>query len=214
MCHQLGQVTVLQYFWEMAGSMDHQHVCRQAWLLKKVLDTVITLFWQTVQVGEWQVIWCLRSHQIVHDVGSLCISTMWLSNFFLLERTLKQELQKWQMGPRWSLLSCPPAPPGCPGYPPHHSSSPPSPPPHYHPPSSPHHPPPCHPISGGLEGLKALPPLLQGPAGQALGFLHRGLASSSPRFQNNDMFEIIHKLQNCDSDFQMFVILKKIKEPM
>ena len=31
--------------------------------------------------------------QIIHDIGSLCISTMWLFNFFLVEITLKQELQ-------------------------------------------------------------------------------------------------------------------------
>ena len=31
-CHQLGQVYVLQYFQGMAGSMDHQHVLRQAGL--------------------------------------------------------------------------------------------------------------------------------------------------------------------------------------
>ena len=29
----------------------------------------------------------------MHDVWSLCISTIWLFNFFLAERTLKQELQ-------------------------------------------------------------------------------------------------------------------------
>ena len=29
-CHQLGQVSVLQYFWGVAGSMDHQHVFWQA----------------------------------------------------------------------------------------------------------------------------------------------------------------------------------------
>ena len=33
--------------------------------------------------------------------------------------------------------------------------------------------------SGGLEGLQALPPPLQGPGGQILGCLHTGLASSS-----------------------------------
>ena len=100
-CHQLGQVTVLQNFWVTAGSMEHQHVFRQTWLSWKVLVTV-------GKQGRWQVIWCLRSHQIIHDVGSLCISTMWLLNFFLLERTFKQELQKWQLGPRGSLtiLSC------------------------------------------------------------------------------------------------------------
>ena len=59
------------------------------------LDTVFILFWQIWWGGRWQVIWCLGSHQIIHDVGSLCISTMWLFEFFLLERALKQELQKW-----------------------------------------------------------------------------------------------------------------------
>ena len=82
------QISVLQYFLEMAGSMDHQHVLRQA-----VLATVVALFWQTGKGDEWQVIWSLRRPQIIHDVGSLCISTMWLFNFFLVKRTLKQELQ-------------------------------------------------------------------------------------------------------------------------
>ena len=31
-CHQLGQVSVLQYFRGAAGTMDHQHVFRQAGL--------------------------------------------------------------------------------------------------------------------------------------------------------------------------------------
>ena len=52
------------------------------------------------RVAKGQVIWYLASHGIVHDVGSLCISTMLLINFFLLKRTLKQELQTWQPGPR------------------------------------------------------------------------------------------------------------------
>ena len=73
--------------------MDHQHVFRQAWLSWKVLVPVAALFWQALQGGKWQVIWCLRRHHILHEVGSLCISRMWLFNFFLLERTLKQELQ-------------------------------------------------------------------------------------------------------------------------
>ena len=34
--------------------------------------TVDALFWQTEQGGEWQVFWCLRIHQIIHDIGSLC----------------------------------------------------------------------------------------------------------------------------------------------
>ena len=57
------------------------------------LSTLVGLFQQTGQVGEWQVIWCLKRHQIILDVGSLCISTMWLFNFFLTDQTLKEELQ-------------------------------------------------------------------------------------------------------------------------
>ena len=45
----------------------------------------------------------------------------------------------------------------------------------------PPHPPPSPPPSGGLEGLQALPPDLQGPVGQAQGCVHTGLASSSIR---------------------------------
>ena len=36
-CLQLNQISVLQYFLEMAGSMDHQHVLRQAVLFRKFL---------------------------------------------------------------------------------------------------------------------------------------------------------------------------------
>ena len=82
-CLQLNQISVLQYFLETAGSMDHQHVLRQA-----VLATVVALFWQTGKIDEWQVIWCLRRPQIIHDVRSLCISTMWLFNFFLVKKNL------------------------------------------------------------------------------------------------------------------------------
>jgi hypothetical protein len=59
----------------------------------EVLATVVALFWQTGKGGKWQVGWCLRRPQIIHDVGSVCISTMWLFNFFLVKRNLKQELQ-------------------------------------------------------------------------------------------------------------------------
>ena len=62
-------------------------------LFLEVLATVVALFWQTGKGGKWQVIWCLRRPQLIHDVGSLCISTMWLFNFFLVKRTLRQELQ-------------------------------------------------------------------------------------------------------------------------
>ena len=40
--------------------------------------------------------------------GFTCgISTMWLLNVFLLERTLKQELQKWQPGTKGNLTIMP-----------------------------------------------------------------------------------------------------------
>ena len=91
-CLQLNQISVLQYILETAASMDHQHVLRKAVFFKEVLATVVALFLQTGKGGEWQVIWCLMRSQIIHDVGSLCISTMWLLKFFLVKRTLKQEL--------------------------------------------------------------------------------------------------------------------------
>ena len=36
-CLQVNQISVLQYLLETAGSMDHQHVLRQAIFLKKFL---------------------------------------------------------------------------------------------------------------------------------------------------------------------------------
>ena len=36
-CHQLSQVSVLQYFGGTAGSMDHQHVLRKLDFLEKFL---------------------------------------------------------------------------------------------------------------------------------------------------------------------------------
>ena len=89
---QLHQISVLHYFLELAGSMDHQHVLKQAVFLE-VLATVVALVWQTRKGGEWKVSWCLRRPQNIHDVGSLCISTMCLFNFLLVKITLKQELQ-------------------------------------------------------------------------------------------------------------------------
>ena len=89
-CHQLGQLSVLQYFWGMAGSIDHQHVFRQAGLSWQVLAKVVALFWQTGQGCEWQ---------IIHDVGSVvCISTMWWLNFFL-DRHWDVCLQAWAPPP-------------------------------------------------------------------------------------------------------------------
>ena len=99
-------------------------------------------------------------------------------NFFLVERTLKKELQR---GSRGIQPPCPAPPPSCPAYPPHPSSSPPSPPPPpHHPPTSPFNTSPSPSPSECLEGLQALPPLLQGPVGQALGY-HTCLGSSSPQ---------------------------------
>ena len=39
--------------------MDHQHVLRQAVFFKEVFATLVALFLQTGNGGEWQVIWCL-----------------------------------------------------------------------------------------------------------------------------------------------------------
>ena len=58
----------------------------------EVLATVVVLFWQTGRGGQWQVSWRIRRPHIIHDLKSLCISTMWMFNFFLVKRTLKQEL--------------------------------------------------------------------------------------------------------------------------
>ena len=45
-CLRLNQITVLQYFFETAISMDHNHVLRHAFSVD-VLATVVALFWQT-----------------------------------------------------------------------------------------------------------------------------------------------------------------------
>ena len=79
--------------WETAGSMDDRRMVRQAGLSWKVLITVAALFLQTEQCDEWQVMWFLRGHHILHNVGSLCIFPLWLFNFYLLKTILKQELQ-------------------------------------------------------------------------------------------------------------------------
>ena len=160
--------------------MDHQHVFRQAGISWEVLTTLVSLFLQIGQGGKRQVMWCLRRHQIIHDVGSLCIYTMWLFNFFLAERTLMQELQgKETRGKRdqgkfghhalfhhQAVLSILPIPP----LPPYFSSTSAS---LFFSSSSSSF---SFPL-GGLKGLQALQALLQGPVGQALGWLHTGMAS-------------------------------------
>ena len=74
-------MTVLQYFLETAGSMDHQHLLRQAVFFSSCHSDCTVL--------ENREGW----PQIFHDVGSLCISTKLLINFFLVKRTFQQELQ-------------------------------------------------------------------------------------------------------------------------
>ena len=129
---------------------------------------------------------------------------MWLLNVFLLERTLKQELQKWQPGTKGNLTIMPSCTPWLSWisssallFPSTSSSSslsslfssPSSSFSHYFrrfgkpsgPPSSP---------AGTCR------------TGTALECLHTGLASSSPRFQNNDRFEIIYKSLNCERDYK------------
>ena len=129
---------------------------------------------------------------------------MWLLNVFLLKRTLKQELQKWQPGTKGNLTIMPSCTPWLSWisssallFPSTSSSSslsslfssPSSSFSHYFrrfgkpsgPPSSP---------AGTCR------------TGTALECLHTGLASSSPRFKNNDRFEIIYKSLNCDRDYK------------
>ena len=48
---QLYHISVLKYFLETAGSMDHQLVLNQAVFLE-VLATRVALFWQTGKRGE------------------------------------------------------------------------------------------------------------------------------------------------------------------
>ena len=67
--------------------------CQQMSTPLHVLATVVAQFWQTGKGVEWQVIWRLRRPKLIHDFGSLCISTMWLFNFLLVKRFLEQELQ-------------------------------------------------------------------------------------------------------------------------
>ena len=50
MCLQPNQISVLKYFLETAGSMDHQHVLREP-VFKEVLATVFALFWKTGKGG-------------------------------------------------------------------------------------------------------------------------------------------------------------------
>ena len=73
--------------------MDHQCALIDFNRQDVLFLEVGALFWQTGKGGEVQVTWWLRRPQIIYDDGSLCIFTMWLFNFFLVKRTLKQELK-------------------------------------------------------------------------------------------------------------------------
>ena len=66
--------------------MDHQHVLRQAVFLNKFLPQGLHFSGKQGMVasGRWSEL---------HGFGSLCISKVWFLNFFLVKRTLKQELQ-------------------------------------------------------------------------------------------------------------------------
>ena len=45
-CLQLKQISILQYFLETSGSMDHQYVLRRTVFFKEVLATVVALYLQ------------------------------------------------------------------------------------------------------------------------------------------------------------------------
>ena len=77
----------------LGGDVADAYRCLDRPFFLELLATVVALFWQTGKVGEWQVIWCLKRPQMIHDIGSLCISTMLLFNFCLVKSTIKQELQ-------------------------------------------------------------------------------------------------------------------------
>ena len=129
---------------------------------------------------------------------------MWLLNVFLFKRTLMQELQKWEPGTKGNL----PIMPSCTPWLSWISSSA-----------------LLFPSTSSSSSLSSLfsspsssfshyfrrfvkPP---GPTssptgtcrtGTALECLHTGLTSFSPRFQNNDRFEIIYKSLNCERDYK------------
>ena len=48
--YNLSRYLSCSFFLETAGSMDHQHVLRQAVFVKEVLATAVALFWQTSRV--------------------------------------------------------------------------------------------------------------------------------------------------------------------
>ena len=81
-CLQLHQISVLQYFLETAGSMDHQHVLRQAVFFRSSCHRGCIVM---ANREGWRVAGELvpQEAQIIHDVGSFCISTMWLFNYCL-----------------------------------------------------------------------------------------------------------------------------------
>ena len=137
----------------------------------------------------------------------LFIFTMWLLNFFLVERTLKQELQGKETSDKRKE-----------GEFDHHAIL--------------HHQAVLHilllPILPPISSLSLSsssffsssfsfsssvrrfkrplgPPSPAGTCRTGTGSLHTGLASFSPRFQNNDRFEIIHKLQNIDRDHKALI---------
>ena len=92
-CLQINQISFLHFFLETAGSTTNMCLGR-LFKKKKVLATVVALFWQTGKGGEWQIILCLRRHQLIHDVGSLCISPKgcWTSSWWQ---------EPWSRSCRW-----------------------------------------------------------------------------------------------------------------
>ena len=84
----LSTMSVLQNFGGMAGSMDQQHVFRQAGLswISSCHSAVVALRRRAGQGSEWQVIWCLGRL-------SYCITRLWYSDCLHPDRSLKTEIR-------------------------------------------------------------------------------------------------------------------------
>ena len=122
-CHKLSQV--LQYFRGTAGSMQTWNLSQppQACLCKIILVQLKLLAKHTLFCHNLVICVQLLGEELtresLHQLNiptknelilpsfTLFFCNLVFSNFFLLEKTFKQELQRWQLGLRGILLSSP-----------------------------------------------------------------------------------------------------------